>query len=363
MGCADSSCRSLLRVSKKSRKRTSRRTQALPLSTSNWKPRLHPSETLDRAFFRRCHQIEREIISRVAYEKEFNEQNFDSGWAVEEIMRQVLRELLPRRYAVQAASISDSKGYSAGDCDVAIFNDFWFPVVKSGPTADSRKVYLPIEGVYAVLEIKQTLTPSSLKSAMQKLVTCHRLFRPPSSCDRLVENHQRSACTHYVSNPLFSAVVATDLAGWTRDEAVASFIRINQLLPRTDVVHSLCILGQGVITWAYRPDPSGDQEGFENLASATFMREDRFSELIPLYGRTDVDDSPLYEFMARLMGHLLSSVLAPENIAIHYGHGTAMSLPKTPGATLMPDPNLLRSLEQSCIGQDRSTDSAYHQRS
>lgn len=344
---------------KNNRDRSTSRNQTLDVST--WQPKLHPSETLNRAFFRRCHQIEREIISRVEYEKQFNENSYDSGWTVEEIVRQALIELLPKRYAVRAASISDSKGFSAGDFDVAIYNDIWFPAIKSGPTAESRKMYLPIEGVYAVLEIKQTLTLRSLEDAMRKLVTCHRLFRPSSSCDRMVENDQRSACNHYVSNPLYSAVLAVGLGpNLERDKAVEHFIRINQMLPRTDVVRCLCVLGQGSVVWAYRRAYTASTNPFDGLAPATFMKEDRFAELIPVYGRTGVDDSPFYELTQTLMSHLLSSVLAPENIAIHYGYGTAAQVPSTDGATLLPDPKLQQSLDELCIGHDRSTDSAYH---
>ena len=333
-----------------------------PPNVSSWVPKRHPSETLGSAFYRRCHQIEQEIINRVGYEKQFNENNFDSGWTVEEIIRNALREMLPKRYAVQAASVSDSKGYSAGDCDVAIFNDFWFPVVKSAPTTTSRKVYLPIEGVYAVLEVKQSLTIKSLEDAMRKLVACHRLFRPSSPYDRLLENDQRSACNHFISNPLYSAIVATDLGrNLDRDEAVEHFIRINQLLPRADVVRSMCILGHGTIVWAYQPDPATAKAKVENLSPATFMREDRFAELIPVYGQTGPDDSPLYELMQSLLSHLLNSVLAPENIAVHYGHGTPMRVPSTPGATLLPDPRLQETLDNLCIGHDRSAESAYHQ--
>jgi hypothetical protein len=348
-------------VTRKTNNRRGNDSRGAAPNVSSWLPKRHPSETLDRAFFRRCHQIEREIINRVAYEREFNEQNFDSGWTVEEIVRQALRELLPGRYGVYAASISDSKGYSAGDCDVAIFNDFWFPVVKSGPTISSRKVYLPIEGVYAVLEVKQSLTIKSLDEAMRKLVTCHRLFRPSSAYDRLVENDQRQACTHFLSNPLYSAVVAAGLGvGLDLNQVVERFIRINQMLPRTDVIHSLCILGHGTISWAYQPDPSSDPRQPENLSPATFSAEDRFAELIPLYGRTGSDDSPLYELARTLMSHLLNSVLAPENIAVHYGHATPVRVPSSLGATLLPDPKLQQSLEESCIGHDTSTDSAYH---
>jgi hypothetical protein len=280
---------------------------------------------------------------------------------VEEIIRQSLRELLPKRYAVQAASLGDSKGYTAGDCDVVIFNDLWFPAVKSGPTQESRKVYLPIEGVYAVLEAKQSLTAKSLDDAMRKLVVCHRLFRPSAPYDRLVENDQRAGCTHYTSNPLFSAVIAAGLGtGWTRDEAVERFIRINQKLPRTDVVRALCILGQGTLIWAYQHDPSTDPTKPENLSPATFMAEDRYAELIPVYAQTDPADSPLYELITRLLAHLFGSVLAPENVAVHYGLGGKVRVPSSPAATLLPDPNLNKLLDESCIGRDTSVDSAYH---
>lgn len=339
------------------------RSRGKGVNVSTWSPKRHPSETLEMAFFRRCHQIEHDILNRVAYEKQFNEQNFDSGWVLEEIIREALRELLPKRYSVRAGSISDSKGYTAGDCDVAIFNDLWFPAVKSGPTADSRRVYLPIEGVYGVLEVKQTLTLRTLEEAMRKLVTCSRLFRPPAPFDRLVENDERNACTHYVSNPLFTAVVAADIdPRLSLDEAVEKFIRINQMLPRTDVVDILCVLGHGVLMWVYRPDPDGAKEGVENLLPATFRSHDRYLELIPVYGAVERDDSPLYELMTTLMAHLTHSVLAPDGIAVHYGQRANFALPApTSRATLPPDPTLLTFLNDACIGQDRSVDSAYHQ--
>jgi hypothetical protein len=308
-----------------------------------------------------CHRVESEILGRIEYEKQFNEQNFDSGWTVEEIIRQELGRLLPRRYSVYAGSISDSKGFTAGDCDVIVFNDLWFPVIKSGPTPQSRKTYLPIEGVYSVLEVKQTLTLKALDDAMEKLVTCHRLFRPSSSIDRLVENDMKDGCTHFVSNPLFSGVVAAGLPDNVQmDDVATRFIRINQLLPRKDVVHTLCVLGRGTIVWGYRPWESSDLAQPSELHPATFMREDRYSRLVPVYGRTEADDSPFYDLTLTLLRHLNSSVLAPENIAVHYGHNTKARTPATDDATLDPDPSLLPRLSDSCVGKHTSTENAYH---
>jgi hypothetical protein len=330
------------------------------LDTSKWLPKRHPSETLESAFFRRCHQIEQEITSRLRYEKTFNENNFDSGWALEEIVRQALRELLPKRYAVQSASISDSKGFTAGDCDVAVFNESWFPVVKSGPTAESRRVYLPIEGVYAVVEVKQALTTKSLEDAMRKLVTCHRLFRPSSPYDRLVENDYRIACTHYISNPLFSSIIAADLGdGIEMEVMVEKFIRINQTLPRTDVVRSLCVLGHGNVTWGYLPVPE-QPYGSPQLGPASFMLDDRFSELIPVFTPAQSDESAFYQLAWQLLDHLFHSVLAPENIALYYGRAiTDVKTPTTEGASLPPDPELINSLRDFCGEVDTSSEAAH----
>ena len=82
---------------------------------------------------------------------------FGSGLPIEEVVREEFRNLLPNRYAVKAGTLVDATGYSAGDCDLVLFNDLWFPAVKASPTPSSRSVILPIEGVYAVGEIKQTL--------------------------------------------------------------------------------------------------------------------------------------------------------------------------------------------------------------
>lgn len=327
---------------------------------TSWGPKRHPSDSLRHAFHLRCLQVEREILARIAYEKQFNEYSFDSGWAVEDVLRAALKELLPRRYSIYAGSVSDSKGFSAGDCDVVIFNDEWFPVVKAGPSLTSRRLYLPIEGVYAVLEVKQSLSRRALENAMEKLVSCHRLFRPDSPYDRTVENDPSPGCDHFISNPLYSAIVATDLSpGFDLDSAVTHFVRINQLLPRVDVIRSLCILGRGTIIWAYDKTGVGDTSKPEGLSPATFKAEDRYAELVPVFCSRKPNDSPFFELVQNMMGSLFLSVLAPENLATHYGYSSKAQTPSSPGATLLPDPTLLARLDEVCT-HGHSPEEQYH---
>src|SRR5262249_21252049 len=128
----------------------------------------------------------------------------------------------------------------------------------AGAVTGSRRVHLPIEGVYAVGEVKQTLTYASLDAALEKLVIAHRLHRPPTSASRIVENRELDACKHGLTNPLYSFVLATRLEeGISFDAVIRRFVEINQGLRRLEIVRALCVLGKGTIHWVTR-DNSGE---------------------------------------------------------------------------------------------------------
>ena len=176
--------------------------------------------------------------------------SFDSGLPIEEVVRDELRRILPARYSVRAGTVVDATGYTAGDCDVVVFNDIWFPVVKPGPVESARQFMLPIEGVYAVGEVKQTLSGDTLTAALKKLVACHRLERPETFAHRLVENREQSDCVHGLTNPLYSFVVALDVGvGETFESLIDQFFTINQTLRRLDVVRAMSVFGHGTVIW------------------------------------------------------------------------------------------------------------------
>ncbi|HKO19810.1 MAG TPA: DUF6602 domain-containing protein, partial [Acidobacteriaceae bacterium] len=289
---------------------------------ASWKPRITPTENLKAAFFTRCRQVERTILRRRDDEKETVEYSFHSGSGVEDVIRDELRAILPKRYAADGGSICDRNGYSAGDCDVVIFNDTWFPLVKAPVTESSRRKIFPIEGVYAVLEVKQTLDPNVLDRAMEKLVVAHRLFRPEAASDRIAENRETGTCKHFISNPLYSAIVATGVEAHSSFLKLAErFIAINRQLPRRDVVRALCVLGEGTLVWGVKEDGSRKiAESESSLRPALFMREDRYCELQPVILGGVSDDSALYQLMVAISAHLYRSILPPEDLCVHYGN-------------------------------------------
>jgi hypothetical protein len=265
---------------------------------------------------------------RSEIERRMNIDNFDSGPGVEDIFREELSRILPTRYSVRSGVVSDSTGNTAGDCDVVVFNDIWFPSIKAGATEGSRRWHYPIEGTYGVLEIKQSLSAASLDDAMAKLVACSRL-EANRTHDRIVEN--RGVYLNEDSPPMFTAIVATGLAhGYSRDDLVQRFVALNGMVERRAVVNALCVLGDFFVTW-------GIDDGEGRLPRTTYFIGDELNEeIFPLYARQS-GICALYELVTVLLGHLHGMVLMAEDIAVHYGAPQKASRPELDLWNLLPD--------------------------
>jgi hypothetical protein len=304
-------------------------TSPLP-DTSSWQPRLPRNGTsIAEALSARCKAAEEAICLRARAESQLSVDAFDSGLAVEDLVRETLRSLLPARYQVTAGSVVDSSGHTAGDVDVVVFNSHWFPEVLAPATATTRRKLLPYEGVYAVGEIKQTLTKKSLDDALEKLVGCHRLKRTSASRKRLTENREFEPCSHGLSNPLYSFVVGVsaddDIQG-----LIERFVNINKSLKRLEVVRALCVLGRGTVVWA--------THNSNEVKSALFMAEDLSLPIVPAYFPTPDSGPSLYTLLENLLLHLYHSILAPEDIAARYGPLTrGVKIPTNAFAALLPD--------------------------
>lgn len=284
--------------------------------TSSWQPREKATETLSRAFYLRCQQVENSILERVKAEIEYNVDNYDSGSGAEDIIRASLSELLPKRYMVTSGCINDCLGRTSGDSEIIIFNDTWFPAVKSGATENSRRRHLPIEGVYATLEVKQTLTEKTLDQAAEKLVSASRLFRPSISDNHITENIIVGNSTHCLANPLFTGIIATNFdSSVNTNDFIVRFVRINQTLLRTEVIRFLCVLGQFSCFWGYIP-----QKG--PMLPASFHGEDLKYNLLPAMVSAETGRCPFYYLVSQLLDHCGRSTLTPEALETAYGLGT-----------------------------------------
>jgi hypothetical protein len=299
--------------------------------TSTWQPREDAEEKLSGLFLKRCQEIEARILTRVKNEKDVRIDNFDPGLGIEDIIREELSKLLPKRYSVRKGVLNDRYGKTAGDVDAIIFNDFWFPSIRSGATDESRRFHFPIEGAYAVIEIKSSLDFGSLDDALKKLVMCHRLHRPITQSDRIVENRRADSCPHKVVNPLYSSIVGTGLSPDINfEDLINRFFDINRTLKRHEVIRSLCVLGIGTVTWGIR------NEQTKQVDTAIF-HDDYDKPLIPVYSRAEVVGSAFFVLIVDLLLQLYKSILSPEDLAVKYGlKNKTVSVPNDNSVCLHP---------------------------
>ncbi len=302
--------------------------------TSAWHPREPGNASLvSAALAERCAMLEKRVMLAAQSERTLAFDAFNSGTPIETELREALRELLPTRYEAMSGTVVDARGLTSGDMDIVIFNAHWFPKVHASATTGNKRIILPFEGVYAIGEVKQTLTEKSLDEAMEKLVTCHRLSRASTPRSRMTENRELSSSDDIgIANPLYSFVIGI---AWTGDlqPLVERFYSINRSLRRLEVVRGLCVIGAGTVTWAVRrPDGNGP---------AVFMTDDLAMPIVPAYFPASDYGPALFTLLENLLLHLYHCVLGPEDIASQYGPlERGVKLPADPQVHLPSDPKL-----------------------
>lgn len=285
-------------------------------NTNGWIPNESKSETFHKIIFERCKQIESEILNSSQHAKSFNINNFDSGVMVESIIKESISLMLPKRYKIGKGILCDRNGKTSGDHDIVIFNEAWFPYL-TGNGANTKKEYFPIEGVYAVGEVKQTLNLENLDDGMRKLVLAQRLMRPRVGENRYTENRKSGPNEIGLSNPLFTFIIATafNKAQFTIDEVFHRFFEINKTLPRQQMIKALCVLGEFYISWVILNESSGEFD------VARFTSKDEAVTISPAlrYGN-EQNQSSFYDLVMSLGAHMNSSILGSEDIYVAYGN-------------------------------------------
>ncbi|MCR6688114.1 DUF6602 domain-containing protein [Cellulomonas sp.] len=298
---------------------------------ADWTPRAERDNLRD-ALRRRCLGIEKLVRLRSQLEREMNIDNFDSGLGVEDIVREQLRLLFPSRYGVRSGVVNDSEGRTVGECDVLLLNESWFPSIKAGATAESRRLHFPVEATYGVIEVKQSLDAAALDAAMAKLVTVSRLRREAAP-KLLVENRDAHLIGDHNMQPIFKAVIATDLRpGEDFEDLVHRFVALNGQVRRREVITALCVLGHGFASWSI-----ASEDGPPQLAYFDGVEETEHLRPVLLHTGPDATDSALYELFTLALGYMSSMVLPIDDVAVKYGAPQRVQHPTTATWDLHPD--------------------------
>lgn len=281
----------------------------------SWRPNRNRRESFSKVLFDRCEQLEREMILKLNHARTLDLNNFDGGLEAETITVNTLKALLPKRYLIDKGIVSDRNGLTSGEHDIVIFNETWFPLL-TGSDENRHKRYFPIEGVYAIGEVKQTLTIDSLDQGMEKLVKAQRLYRPQVGVNRYTENRRDGDYDRGTANPLFTFLLAFNKEeGFDENQIFSRFFEINKRLQRQEMVRSLCVINKFSIIWSTLTE---SERGFD---MATFTSKDEEKPISPILKlSSDKKSSSLFNLIFYLGAHLNECILGSEDIYVAYGN-------------------------------------------
>lgn len=93
------------------------------------------------------------------------------GEGNENVLRELLIKFIPNKYGVSSGIVIDSKGNQSKQCDIIIYDNWNYPEVLS---LTSVKLF-PVEFVYAVIEVKTTLTKEEALIAVKNIKSVKNL--------------------------------------------------------------------------------------------------------------------------------------------------------------------------------------------
>jgi len=116
--------------------------------------------------------LQRQMLANLSASEVF-EHPTACGAATEQHWLNLFNHYLPQRYRATSAFIVDADGARSRQIDIAVYDHFYSPLLfhhHSGP-------HVPAESVYAVFEVKQTLTAKWITDAGLKAASVRRLRR------------------------------------------------------------------------------------------------------------------------------------------------------------------------------------------
>lgn len=148
----------------------------------------------------------------------------------------MLGDFLPGRYGVASGKVIDSQGHQSEQIDIMIHDTYYSPLMFSIGGAS----FVPVESVYAVLEVRQALNKGNLDYAAQKAESVRRLYRTST----LIPNQFGQAITKDLDEfPILAGILTSD-SDWSLpiDETLRGHLR-GQSPQRT--IDIGCALGAG----------------------------------------------------------------------------------------------------------------------
>lgn len=122
-----------------------------------------------------------------------------AGAATERHWIALFERYLPKRYRASSAFVIDSRGNRSRQIDIAIYDHFYSPLLFPQESA----VHIPAESVYAVFEVKQSVTRDMVQDAAAKAASVRALHRTSA---RVISAGRRQAAVR--PQPILGGLLA-----------------------------------------------------------------------------------------------------------------------------------------------------------
>lgn len=251
-------------------------------------PRQRDSGQLDLAevFLR----VQRQMIADMAVGGVF-EHASSAGAATEQHWLELFRRYLPKRYRSAPAFVIDSDGRRSRQIDIAIFDNLYSPPLFPHDSG----LHVPAESVYAVFEVKPTISRQWLRDASEKAASVRELRR--TSAPIIASGALRLAPIR--PQPILAGLLATSSV-WSAETFAAN------------VRPALAALSSSA-----RADP------LSRIDLGCSLQHGAFEQIrIPSpYVHISEPDESLIFFMLRLLDRLRALGTAPAADLMQYGRG------------------------------------------
>jgi len=95
------------------------------------------------------------------------------------VVEQYLKKYLPRKYGISSGIVIDSYGNQSKQQDIIIYDKFNTMHLSGENRDDDEQLYIPIENVFAVIEVNSNLTNEEVADVVEKFESVNRLVQKP----------------------------------------------------------------------------------------------------------------------------------------------------------------------------------------
>jgi hypothetical protein len=195
-------------------------------------PRRRDSGQLDLREFFLC--VQYEMLAQLSVGGLF-EHASTAGAATERHWIDLFNRYLPQRYRTTPAFVVDSTGRRSRQIDIAIFDNLYSPLMFP----HSSGLHIPAESVYAIFEVKQTVTRQWIREASEKAASVRRMHR--TSVPIIAGGKSRTAIR---PAPILAGILGSTSI-WSPETFEPNLVSALEDLPKRDRLDLGCALEHG----------------------------------------------------------------------------------------------------------------------